>query len=109
MEEIIGHRFIRKDNKENLELKIKWKGYKETTWEIFADFARDTAPLVERYLLKNSLLKPLENLNEIRRLKKLGKKANDPEMHALIKSVRKSFPEIDAITKMASNTSNISN
>ena len=59
--------------------------------------------------MKNSLLKPLENLNELRRLKKLGKKANDPQMLTLIKSLRKSFPEIDAFTKMASNAANASN
>ena len=42
-------------------------------------------------------------------MKKLGKKANDPQMLALIKALKKTFPEIEGLSKMASNGPNVSN
>jgi len=36
-------------------LEIKWEGYTETSLENFANFAKDTIPLVEKYIRKNLL------------------------------------------------------
>ena len=46
-------------NKDQIELKVKWEDYTEPTWEAFTGFVKDTAPMVERYLIKKSLMKPL--------------------------------------------------
>lgn len=59
VEGIIGHRINKKKSKDNIELKVKWEGYSEPTWEIFSSFVKDTAPMVERYLIRKSLLKTL--------------------------------------------------
>ena len=48
-----------------------WEGYSEPTWESLQSFVKDTAPLVERYLLKKSLMKPLHIYSELKRLKSL--------------------------------------
>ena len=60
VEGIIGHRISRVKNKDQIELKVKWEDYVETTWEAFTGFVKDTAPMVERYLIKKSLMKPLQ-------------------------------------------------
>ena len=49
----------RKKTKDSIELKVKWEGYNEPTWEVFSSFVKDTAPMVERYLIRKSLLKTL--------------------------------------------------
>ena len=54
----------KKKSKESIELKVKWEGYTEPTWEIFSSFVKDTAPMVERYLIRKSLLKSLQEYQE---------------------------------------------
>jgi hypothetical protein len=44
-----------------VDLQIFWEGYKDPTWENFEGFARDAAPQVEKYFMKN-LLKPFQEL-----------------------------------------------
>ena len=56
VEAITGHRY--NEDEKKIELQIKWEGYTEQTWEAFEGFARDTAPMVERYLLRH-IVKPL--------------------------------------------------
>ena len=50
-------------------MKVKWEGYSEPTWEIFSSFVKDTAPMVERYLIRKSLLKSLQEYQELYQLK----------------------------------------
>ncbi len=50
---------------------MKWEGYSEPTWEAFNGFVKDTAPMVERYLIKKSLMKPLQGIAELKRFKSL--------------------------------------
>ena len=59
VEGITGHRIVKVKNKDLIELRVKWEGYADPTWEAFNGFVKDTAPMVERYLLKKSLMKPL--------------------------------------------------
>lgn len=70
VEGITGHRINTDGKRPKLELRVKWEGYSEQTWEAFDGFVKDTAPMVERYLVR-SVLKPLEDLqDEIKQLKK---------------------------------------
>lgn len=62
MEGITGHKISRVKNKDQIELRVKWEGYEETTWEVFTGFVKDTAPMVERYLIRKSLIKPMQAL-----------------------------------------------
>ena len=48
VESIIGHRVTKFKNRDQIELRIKWEGYAEPTWEAFTGFVKDTSPLVER-------------------------------------------------------------
>ena len=57
---------------------MKWEDYTEPTWEAFNGFVKDTAPMVERYLIKKSLMKPLKTYNELKRLSSLELKSNEP-------------------------------
>ena len=59
VEGIIGHRITKVKNRESIELRVKWENYAEPTWEGFNGFVKDTGPMVERYLIKKSLMKPL--------------------------------------------------
>lgn len=59
VEGIVGHRISKVKNKDQIELKVKWEDYSEPTWEAFNGFVKDTAPMVERYLIKKSLMKTL--------------------------------------------------
>lgn len=61
-------------NKDQIELKVKWENYAEPTWEAFSGFVKDTAPMVERYILKKSLMKPLIAYNDYKRQKALETK-----------------------------------
>ena len=55
----------KKKSKDAIELKVKWEGYSEPTWEVFSSFVKDTAPMVERYLIRKSLLKTLQEYQEL--------------------------------------------
>lgn len=46
MEKILEHRIIKRASRKQIQLKVKWKGYTETTWEKFLVFARDSPELV---------------------------------------------------------------
>ena len=70
VESIIGHRVSRIKNKDQIELKVKWQDYNDPTWEQFAGFVKDAGPLVERYLIKKSLMKTLQEYQELKLLKK---------------------------------------
>jgi hypothetical protein len=72
VEGIIGHRIAKHRNKEQIELKVKWEGYSEPTWEAFNGFVKDTSPMVQRYLIKKSLMKPLHGISELKRFKSLS-------------------------------------
>jgi len=72
-------------------LKVKWEDYTEPTWEGFTGFVKDTAPMVERYLIKKSLMKPLQAYHELKRLKSLELDANDPSTAAAVKELKNSF------------------
>lgn len=61
-------------NKHSIELRVKWENYTEPTWEGFNGFVKDTAPMVERYLIKKSLMKPLQEYQEWKRQKSLETK-----------------------------------
>lgn len=52
VERVTAHRVALKGKRNVLELEVKWKGYEETTWESFAEFARDSPELVQKYFLK---------------------------------------------------------
>lgn len=56
---------------------MKWEDYSEPTWEAFSNFVKDTAPMVERYLLKKSLLRPLDIYMELKRLRSLDIKPTE--------------------------------
>lgn len=58
VEGITGHRLNTEGKRVKFELRVKWEGYTEQTWEAFDGFVKDTAPMVERYLIRN-ILKPL--------------------------------------------------
>ena len=64
-------------NKDQIELKVKWEDYTEPTWEAFNGFVKDTAPMVERYLIKKSLMKPLQDYQAYKRMKTLESKGQD--------------------------------
>ena len=66
---MIDHRIVRKDNKDRIELKVKWNGYSETTWESFGGSVKDAATLVEKYLIRKGLVENMNELNELKRLK----------------------------------------
>ena len=59
MQSIKDHRLVPDNNKLTIELKVKWEDYEEPTWEGFTGFVKDTAPMVERYLIKKSLMKTI--------------------------------------------------
>ena len=69
VENIIGHRINRVKNKDKIELQVKWEDYGEPTWEAFCGFVKDTAPIVERYLLRKNLMKSLSFYQELKRQK----------------------------------------
>lgn len=91
VEGIIGHRVTKIKNKDQIELKVKWEDYSEPTWEAFTGFVKDTAPMVERYLIKKSLMKPLQAYYELKRLKSLELDASDPSTAAAVKELKNSF------------------
>jgi len=66
-------------------MRVKWEGYKETTWEAFSGFVKDTAPMVERYLLKNAI-KPFHELQDELKEIKLVEKRHQAETHSQSKS-----------------------
>ena len=63
MDNITGHRVTRKKNKDVIELRVQWEGYSAPSWEEFTGFVKDTAHIVERYLIKNQL-RPLQHLKQ---------------------------------------------
>jgi hypothetical protein len=64
VEGITGHRVNDSDGKKGrLELRVKWAGYSEQTWEQFDGFVKDTAPMVERYLIRN-VFRPLRDCKD---------------------------------------------
>ena len=91
VEGITGHRIVRAKNKDHLELRVKWEDYSEPTWEAFNGFVKDTAPMVGRYLLKKSLMRPLHAYSELKRLKTLDLKASDPLTAAQAKELKAQF------------------
>ena len=91
MEGIVGHRVVRIKNKEKVELKVKWEGYNDPTWEAFTGFVKDTAPMVERYLIKKSLMKPLHAYNELKRIKSLELDPSDSNTAAAMKEFKHHF------------------
>ena len=71
VEGITSHRVSTEGKKTKLELRVKWEGYSEQTWEAFDGFVKDTAPMVERYFLRN-VLRPMQELKlEYQHLKKI--------------------------------------
>lgn len=48
---------------------MKWQGYAEPTWELFSAFAKDASVLVERYFIRKSLLKTLQEYQELKKAK----------------------------------------
>jgi hypothetical protein len=61
---------VSEHKKVKFELRVKWEGYKEQTWENFDGFVKDTAPMVERYLLRN-VFKPYSELkHDLKQLKR---------------------------------------
>ena len=67
VEGITGHRVNAEDSKVGkLELRVKWEGYQEQTWEAFDGFVKDTAPMVERYMLRNVLAPLKETRDELK-------------------------------------------
>lgn len=70
MEGITGHRINDDDGKRGrFELRVKWAGYTEQTWEAFDGFVKDTAPMVERYLIRNVLRPLLECKDELKQMR----------------------------------------
>ena len=57
---------------DEIELKVKWENYDEPTWESFVHFVKETTPIVERYLIQKSLIKPLQLQNELEKQKKVN-------------------------------------
>ena len=92
VESIIGHRVTKFKNRDQIELRIKWEGYAEPTWEAFTGFVKDTSPLVERYLIRKSLMRPLQAHNQLKRIKMLELDASDPATAAAIKEFKQQFP-----------------
>lgn len=70
----MGHRLTRVKNREQIELKVKWQDYSEPTWESFTGFVKDASAIVERYLLRKSLMKPLQEYIEMKKVKKAQEK-----------------------------------
>ena len=62
--------------RDQIELRVKWEGYQEATWENFETFVKDTAPMVERYILRHAV-KPLNDARE--EIKDLKKKLAEQE------------------------------
>ena len=91
MEGIIGHRITRVKNKDSVELKVKWEDYTEPTWEAFNGFVKDTAPMVERYLMKKSLMKPMQVYSEFKRLKSLEFKEKETAKGDISKEGKSSY------------------
>jgi hypothetical protein len=46
IENVISHRVHLKARKYIIQLEVKWKGYEETTWQDFTDFAKDSSEMV---------------------------------------------------------------
>ena len=59
VEAITGHRIAKHKKRDILELQVQWENYDEPTWEGFAHFVKETTPIVERYIIQKSLMKPL--------------------------------------------------
>ena len=74
---IVGHRINKVKNKESVEFRVKWQDYKEPTWESFTSFVKDTAPMVERYMLTKNLLAPPDFKMEVKRLSLLAQSPVD--------------------------------
>ena len=87
---IVGHRIVKEKNRDQIELRVKWQGYSEPTWESFTNFAKDTTPLVERYLLRQSLMRPLDFYMEFKRLRSLEVKPSELTQ-SQIKELKASF------------------
>lgn len=69
VDRITGHRLNTDGKRSKLELRVKWEGYDEQTWEAFDGFVKDAIPLVERYLI-TKLCAPLNQaLDELKALK----------------------------------------
>ena len=54
---------------DKIEFKVKWEHYSETTWESFTGFVKDASPMVERYLMRKSLMDSLSEFPELKNLK----------------------------------------
>jgi hypothetical protein len=76
VEGITGHRMTKQKKRDQIELRVKWEGYQEATWENFETFVKDTAPMVERYILRHAV-KPLNDARE--EIKDLKKKLAEQE------------------------------
>ena len=59
VEAITGHRIAKHKKRDFLELQVQWENYDEPTWEGFTHFVKETTPIVERYIIQKSLMKPL--------------------------------------------------
>ena len=95
VEGIVGHRIVKVKKKDKLELKVKWEDYVETTWEAFTGFVKDTAPMVERYMIKKSLIKPLQAYNELKRIKSLESDVYDPSTAQAMKEFKNHFAGLE--------------
>lgn len=59
VDNVLTHKIGINRKSECVFFKIKWEGFNDTTWEKFTSFAKDAAPVCERYVRKN-LIRPLE-------------------------------------------------
>lgn len=57
MDAITGHKITRIKNRDTIEFRVQWEGYDKPTWEGFTGFVKDTAHMVERYLIKCQIRK----------------------------------------------------
>ena len=74
---------------------MKWVDYEETTWEAFTSFVKDTAPMVEHYLTKRTLMKPLHAYHELKRVKSLELDPKDPFTAAALKQFKTQFAGLE--------------
>ena len=44
---------MKEEGRKQIQFKVKWENYEETTWEFFDPFVKDTTPMVEKYIMKN--------------------------------------------------------
>ena len=95
VEAITGHRIAKHKKRDVLELQVQWENYDEPTWEGFTHFVKETTPIVEKYIIQKSLMKPLQLQAEYERAKKVNQKSDSRDK---IKSDL-------AISKLVSNDS----